>query len=237
MLLIVLNVLNLLKIRGEVSLRIGMLLLQVLSVIAIVGVWKMKKSAGIMFTIILLVNSLLLLTQKEILESALDRETVAMIIIGFFLIYFIAALLVLHHLVINNPKDDTSQVRQKQIGLLIGIVGAILIFVAQTKDFVYEVKWNDGFVTGSDRHYDEGKKKIVLYSGIFMLIGGSIFFALSMNPKNKISNTKDETNTQQIQHDSSNVMTQIEKLSVLKDKGILTEDEFNDKKKQLLDKL
>ena len=36
---------------------------------------------------------------------------------------------------------------------------------------------------------------------------------------------------------SEDVLEKIEKLSDLKEKGILTEDEFNDKKKELLDRI
>jgi hypothetical protein len=132
---------------------------------------------------------------------------------------------------LQNPK------RRLQIGLIIAIIGIALIIIATTQKFTKTVASDTAFgFTLTDKVENKTAKNMFLYSGIAALVIGGVIFALSFtNNENKTLVEKSETQAQGQKNED--VFIRIQKLNELREKGIITEDEFNNKKKELLSKL
>ena len=135
----------------------------------------------------------------------------------------------------TNPLKPTNN---KRIGLIIGIIGIALIFIAQTQTFTkYVIGYSEYGSPRINTTENTSTKNIILYLGVIALIIGGVFFAKSFNSKNNeqiVSNIREPLPNATQEND---VFIQIEKLNDLRQKDIITEEEFNSKKVELLSKL
>jgi hypothetical protein len=237
---------------GAKNYYIGILggLISVLMFIPVIGILKMKKSAGYLFVSMAMVNIVLAFfvdTMPSVLkssqQSAIPPATGTIISLTMIFIIF-------YHVIINNPKSAVSAVTQRQFGVLSAIIGIGLIFIAQTYKFTISQSFQTGNgelpgafnflggMTGTDVYADTVKKNLFLYTGIATLIGGACFYALSLNVKGTegiVSNLIQ--NRQPLASKENNIVSQIENLNELRLKGLLSEDEFAVKKAELLSKM
>jgi drug/metabolite transporter (DMT)-like permease len=73
-----------------------------------------------------------------------------------------------YHTIIKSRETESAVILQKQIGLVVAVIGAVLIIIASNLD----LPTNDN---------DKIRKWILIMTGIIFIIGGCIFFALSLN--------------------------------------------------------
>lgn len=84
------------------------------------------------------------------------------------------------------------------------------------------------------RYYDHYKKYLLIQL-VFFVIGG--YYLYKSIVKNRNENKKNATSENTTDNMQLDVYTQIKNLNELKEKGILNEDEFQEKKKKLLAKI
>ena len=138
----------------------------------------------------------------------------------------------------NKPKmkEPVQSAKNKQIGLIIAIIGIALIVISQTQKFITEHKWHDEYVTGTDYSEDTTTKNLLLYSGIIGLVVGAIVFASGFKTaSNNLLTQQNQTTTTATTNDT--IEQQLEKLNSLRQKELITEEEFSNKKAELLSKL
>ncbi len=81
--------------------------------------------------------------------------------------------------------------------------------------------------------YDTGEGYICSGKNVTSAVIASIILAFY----GAVSGSKDKSDETSVKESTENVPEQIEKLSELKEKGIITEEEFEEKKKKLLEKV
>ena len=224
--------------------------------LVIIGLWRMKKRAAYFLVGYFLVSLILVLFQNTLQLRGSDQGTYSAAAIFFQIINLASCFFAMYYVVINNLKKESSFILQKQLGIIASIIGVILLFVSQTADFTqsqtttwdnYDLNkrmglpdvFNNHMLDSETRTYiDTTKKNLVLFSGLAILVGGCIFFVLSLN-NSAIGATpsKQFSVNAQTTPSGNETMIQIERLNDLRQKGILTEEEFANKKSELLKKI
>ena len=241
---------TLMEMIGEKNYYIGLVgaIINIVLIIPLIGIWKMKKSMGYAFVII---YTLALLTGfiSDTIPGNMEMQKYSAIasIIPLTILFII-----IYHVIINNPKTDSSILKQKQFGIFIAVIGIVLLIISQTVTFTISNSYDlyntnkqmglpDAFnnhMRGTDTYIDTVKKNLYLYYGLFIFLGGVIFFILTLNSKQNGQLLKTENAIPLEQYQTQNdIANQIEKLNDLFQKGILTKEEFDNKKTELLSKM
>jgi len=122
----------------------------------------------------------------------------------------------------------SERITPRIIGIVLLILGSIVAVYAMTKDTVYESY--DGYIR-HDSQAAEQKTNCLIFSGVVFVIGLALLFVpqgrkgielpLSGSALTPVANTV-------------NVTDELDKLFALKQKGAITEDEYETRKQQLL---
>lgn len=221
---------------GEKNYSIGIIgtIINIVLIIPVIGVWKMKKSMGYIFVIIYALSILITFIHETIpsnieLEKFLAIGPIFTLAICFIIIYYV---------IINNPKNDFSILRQKQFGIIVGIVGIMLLIISNSQMALPDASNNNFRDTQTYVQAVIVRKNLFLYTGLFILLSGVFFFVLGLNTKQSGQLLKSEKTIPLVQPQQQNdIVNQIEKINDLFQKGILTKEEFDNKKTQLLSKM
>ena len=136
----------------------------------------------------------------------------------------------------SENKRVVNTAKNRQIGLIVAIFGIALIIVSQTQEFTKTRTFDAGYgFTDTDVREDKATKNLILYSGIIALIVGGIVFGAGF--KTTSDSTKPLQNFSPSNKTQDDAIQQLEKLDALRQKGIITEEEFSTKKTELLLKL
>ena len=127
--------------------------------------------------------------------------------------FFIIIILAILYFVVLKPKIDRIKDEKKvlKIFLFLTIFGVLLVFVggiSMVVNIYYE-----------NPHFDIGVSILTLVFGIFLMFN---------------SKHKTKTNAGLTEKDNLDEISSLEKLAKLRDKGIITEEEFDAKKKKIL---
>lgn len=210
----------------------------ILGITSTIGIWKMKKWAGKLYQVFTIVSVLFLFWQGQVFEQAYI-VAVIILIIGFAILY---------HVVINNPNDEAAVGRKKNYGIALAVIGLAVFLYSSTAKFEVTNRYRVdpgtmgvpdaynplGEMYDSQTYIDTARKNLVKYTGITFLVCGVLFFIFGLTDKNKIANGMQ---TATINTGNTGTMAQIERLNDLRQKGVLTEEEFTAKKTELLAKL
>ena len=124
-----------------------------------IGIWMMKKVATYLLIGYFIINLITVFLPQEIAYMFFS--------IGLAWLA-IAILIIVYHTIIKSRETESAVILQKQIGLVVAVIGSVLIIIASNLD----LPTNDN---------DKIRKWILIMTGIIFIIGGGIFFALSLN--------------------------------------------------------
>lgn len=126
----------------------------------------------------------------------------------------------------ENKPNTSSPLKMPIIILVLGLA---LILIAQSIDLKIENYW--------ERHEREKTQKTVKYFGIGLIVIGGILFATRFKT-NESYNTVSKQNSNDLNATTNETIEQqLEKLNALRQKDLITDDEFINKKRELLSKL
>lgn len=241
---------TLMSIVGEKNYYISLVcgIISIFLIIPIIGIWKMKKNFAYIFVGVYL----LLITSSFISDTIpYNSELQKFAVIGPIIALSILFTIILH-VIINNPKTETSNLRKKQFGIILGIIGIVLIIISMNVTFTISRSYDlydtnkqlglpDAFnnhMRGTDTNIDIVKKNLFLFTGLFTLLSGVLFFVLGLNTKinNNLAKSDKTVSVGQSQQ-TNDIVLQIEKLNELVQKGLLSKEEFEMKKTELISRM
>lgn len=116
-----------------------------------------------------------------------------------------------------------------KIPIILLVIGLALILIANSIDLKVE--------NYRERHKREDTQKTVKYLGIGLLVIGGILFATRFKTNDSNNSVSKQNSDELIATTNETIEQQLEKLNALRQKNLITDEEFKNKKSDLLSKL